>query len=46
VVFDVTYSLIGEGVPTFEDLVGLPTFALGCALGACIVWSEPQRSCG
>ncbi len=41
--FDVTYCLIGDGSPRFEDAVGLPTFALGCALAACVVRSEPGR---
>ncbi len=41
--FDVAYCLIGDGSSWFEDAVGLPTFALGCALGACVVRSEPSR---
>jgi hypothetical protein len=44
--FDVAYSLIGDGWTAFEDAVGLPTFALGCALGACLALSEPEPADG
>jgi hypothetical protein len=41
--FDITYCLIGDGSPRFEDAVGLPTFVIGSALATCVVWSEPRR---
>ncbi|QDV34689.1 glycosyltransferase family 87 protein [Tautonia plasticadhaerens] len=39
--FEVAYLLIGDGSTWLEDVVGLPTFALGCVLAAAVVRSEP-----
>jgi len=44
VAFDVVYWWIGDSSTTFEDAVGLPTFALGIAFVVCLVRSEPSRA--
>jgi hypothetical protein len=44
--FEVAYVLVGDGSSWLEEVVGLPTFVLGCALAVAVMRSEPGEGPG